>query len=297
MRWLRGLPGLCRRPHYPDYSGGLLGSCAKKLLRLPRTIPRTGGWLLRQIQHLLPLRSAPARTSGRPRLRAARRAHQSRPIVERLQRALVRLKSSGRHLPQSLLGQAIDYALGQWTTLEIYLGDGRIEIDNNLSTAKQIEANRQNALKSTGPTSAVGKVVSSRNSTRHGFYTVSVLLPDEQQDEFIRLARRLVMHYAPCSLIEDEQVRTIIETRWQLRRANLVDTELYQIYGFYEGQQRGVGTAFAQDATQGNAFTKLTRYQTFLMRKFQVSERELQRLQLERATVNVTSTLSTRACD
>jgi hypothetical protein len=45
---------------------------------------------------------------------------------------LTRLKLSRRHLPQSLLGQAIDYALGQWATLAVYLGDGRIEIDNNL---------------------------------------------------------------------------------------------------------------------------------------------------------------------
>jgi transposase len=45
---------------------------------------------------------------------------------------LVRLKSSGRHLPQSLLGIAIDYALGQWRTLDVYLSDGRVEIDNNL---------------------------------------------------------------------------------------------------------------------------------------------------------------------
>jgi|GEM_PF-2029102 hypothetical protein len=45
---------------------------------------------------------------------------------------LVRLKGTGRYLPQSLLGQAIDYALGQWLTLEIFLKDGRIEIDNNL---------------------------------------------------------------------------------------------------------------------------------------------------------------------
>jgi hypothetical protein len=30
------------------------------------------------------------------------------------------------------MGIAIDYALGQWPTLEVYLGDGRVEIDNNL---------------------------------------------------------------------------------------------------------------------------------------------------------------------
>jgi hypothetical protein len=35
-------------------------------------------------------------------------------------------------LPQSFLGDAIDYALGQWPTLQVFLGDGRMEIDNNL---------------------------------------------------------------------------------------------------------------------------------------------------------------------
>jgi hypothetical protein len=51
-------------------------------------------------------------------------------IVERLQRVLVRVQPRG--LPQSLLGQAISYALGQWSTLTVYLEDGRVEIDNNL---------------------------------------------------------------------------------------------------------------------------------------------------------------------
>ncbi len=67
-----------------------------------------------------------------PQLRAAVRASESRPLVKQLERALVKLKASKHHLPQSLLGMAIDYALGQWRTLEIYLADGRVEIDNNL---------------------------------------------------------------------------------------------------------------------------------------------------------------------
>jgi len=35
-------------------------------------------------------------------------------------------------LPQSPLGQALDYALDQWPHLEPWLEDGRLEIDNNL---------------------------------------------------------------------------------------------------------------------------------------------------------------------
>ena len=94
--------------------------------------PRVGGWLLRQIQNLYRIEEVLREQRAGPQLRLAVRASQSRPIVVRLQRAVVRLKGSGRYLPQSLLGQAMDYALGQWTTLEVFLKDGRVEIDNNL---------------------------------------------------------------------------------------------------------------------------------------------------------------------
>ena len=121
-------------------------------------------------------------------------------------------------------------------------------------------------------------MIASRNSTRHGFYSSSVLLPHEDREEFLRLARRLAAAYCPCGVLEEELVRSIIESRWQLRRANLVDSELFQIYSHYQGEDRGVGTAFVQDATQGNAFTKLTRYQSFHLRKIQLAEKDLARL-------------------
>jgi transposase len=37
-----------------------------------------------------------------------------------------------RHLLRSAMGLAIDYTLNLWPQLGIYLGDGRIEIDQNL---------------------------------------------------------------------------------------------------------------------------------------------------------------------
>ena len=53
-------------------------------------------------------------------------------MVLRVTLTFLRLKTSGQHLPQSLLGGALDYALNQWSTLTVYLTDGRVEIDNNL---------------------------------------------------------------------------------------------------------------------------------------------------------------------
>ena len=99
---------------------------------LESSSPRTAAWIMRQIQHLYEVEDDLRRQRAGAELRQPIRASQSQPVVKRIHRALVGLKARGRHLPQSLLGQAIDYALSQWSTLEIYLTDGRIEIDNNL---------------------------------------------------------------------------------------------------------------------------------------------------------------------
>lgn len=82
---------------------------------------------MRQIQQLNAIESQLRERRCSPVLRAVIRAQQSQLVVQRMRRALVALKSGGRHLPQSLIGQAIDYAWGQWSTL-----DGRVEMDNNL---------------------------------------------------------------------------------------------------------------------------------------------------------------------
>lgn len=104
----------------------------RKFYEAIESSPKTAGWLVRQIQHLYQVEAGLREHRAGPKLRAAVRAHQSRPIVERLQRVLVKLKAAGRHLPQSPLGGAIDYTLGQWRTLTVYLADGQVEIDNNL---------------------------------------------------------------------------------------------------------------------------------------------------------------------
>ena len=94
--------------------------------------PKVSGWFLRQIQNLYRIESVLRDKKAGPALREAVRAHQSRPIVERIGRALVRCKTIGRFLPKSLLGEAIKFAMGQWSVLQVYLSDGRVEVDNNL---------------------------------------------------------------------------------------------------------------------------------------------------------------------
>ena len=49
-----------------------------------------------------------------------------------------------------------------------------------MSTQRQIEANRRNAQKSTGPTSVTGKAASSMNALKTGIHAKSLVLPSEK---------------------------------------------------------------------------------------------------------------------
>ncbi|MEJ2687254.1 MAG: IS66 family transposase [Gammaproteobacteria bacterium] len=60
---------------------------------------------------------------------AAIRRRNALPAIEKLKEYLTECRQ--RVLPQSPLGQAIDYAFGQWPWLTTYIENGLVEIDNN----------------------------------------------------------------------------------------------------------------------------------------------------------------------
>jgi transposase len=110
---------------------GCMAHVRRKFHEAKEQSPRVAGWILTHIGNLYVLESELRKARAGPALRQAERASQSRPVLTRLHHALVRLKSRHRFLPQSAMGKAIDYALGQWTSLLVFLEDGRLEIDNN----------------------------------------------------------------------------------------------------------------------------------------------------------------------
>lgn len=116
----------------PIKLAGCWAHVRRKFHEARETAPRTAGWILRHIQHLYRIEAELRDQHAGPALRQAVRASQSQMIVQRLRRAWERLQTRKRFLPQSAMGSAIDYALTQMPGLEVYLEDGRIEIDNNL---------------------------------------------------------------------------------------------------------------------------------------------------------------------
>ncbi len=91
---------------------------------------KLAAWFVGQIGQLYAVERKLREQKAGPQLRGAIRTWQSRPVLQRLRRAmeLVRLRT----LPQGLLGQAIDYALKRWEALNRFVDDGVLEIDNNI---------------------------------------------------------------------------------------------------------------------------------------------------------------------
>jgi len=110
---------------------GCMAHVRRKFYEAQEQAPKVAGWILRQIGHLYAIEATLRKARAGPARRQAERACASALILARLQRALIRLKASRRYLPQNLMGRALDYALGQWASLLVFLEDGRLEIDNN----------------------------------------------------------------------------------------------------------------------------------------------------------------------
>ena len=92
--------------------------------------PQTCGGILREIQELYAIEAELRSSDAAPPQREQTRAAQSQPILQRLKVTLEAIRH--RYLPQSAMGKAIRYALENWDPLQVYLDDGRIEIDNNI---------------------------------------------------------------------------------------------------------------------------------------------------------------------
>jgi hypothetical protein len=71
---------------------------------------------------------------------------------------------------------------------------------------------------STGPKSAAGKAVSSRNAIRHGLTSVSPILPSEDQSEYDHFLNQTVTQYDPQDSEDTAIVHAYVDTMWRVRR-------------------------------------------------------------------------------
>ena len=86
------------------------------------------------------------------------------------------------------------------------------------ASAKQIAANRANALKSTGPRTASGKLASSKNALIHGLLSREMLVGGEDPADYDALLDSLVADFAPHGANEQMLVEKLAIALWKMKR-------------------------------------------------------------------------------
>ena len=98
-----------------------------------------------------------------------------------------------------------------------------------MSTLRQIEANRRNAHKSTGPTTEAGKRRSRRNALRHGLTAEAVIEVLEDPKDYEAFEKSVIADFDAQTAVERELVLRLANLLWRLRRAIATETGLLQI--------------------------------------------------------------------
>src|SRR5262245_1963029 len=98
-----------------------------------------------------------------------------------------------------------------------------------MTSYRQIEANRRNALKSTGPKSEEGKQASRCNALRHGLTAETVIGSLEDAEDYKAFEAAITADYDAQSAVERELVLRLASILWRLRRATSIETGLFEI--------------------------------------------------------------------
>ena len=98
-----------------------------------------------------------------------------------------------------------------------------------MTSLRQIESNRRNALRSTGPKTDNGKQRSSQNAVRHGLTAETVIEPLEDPEDYKAFEQAITADYDAETVVERELVLRLASLLWRLRRSTLIETGLFQI--------------------------------------------------------------------
>ena len=157
---------------------------------------------------------------------------------------------------------------------------------------KQLEANRRNALHSTGPTSAAGRKRVSLNNLRHGLTGQTTVLSPEDRAAHDEFCAGLLHCFQPENALELQVAQSIAEDHWRLNRVFAIESNIFALGDFESPGPAGSGEqdleihtalnsarVFLADAKQ---FALLSIYEQRIHRNLQKSIAQLGDLQSAR---------------
>jgi len=121
-----------------------------------------------------------------------------------------------------------------------------------MTSDKKTQANRRNALKSTGPKTAEGKAAVRLNALRHGLRSEEILLPGEDEEALRELGEHLRAELQPVGELENLLIDRIISAYWRLRRLGRVEKGIFawQLYGELRERAQSEAQSYKRDIFQ-----------------------------------------------
>src|ERR1700730_12205664 len=176
-----------------------------------------------------------------------------------------------------------------------------------MASQQQIDANRRNAQKSTGPTTPKGRAAVRHNALKHGL-TAEILIPSmEEQPEFDRLCEAFEIEYQPVGPTEESLLENLAAAKWCLSRARKAETGFFlkrsldlehesQDYRELPGNGR-LALIVDLDSAGPDTLAKISRYEARLERSFYKALTELRRTIAQRAPVEPPAAKQTQSED
>jgi hypothetical protein len=158
-----------------------------------------------------------------------------------------------------------------------------------MSDAK-LQANRENAKKSTGPRTEEGKQASRANATRHGLRSETLYVPPGEQADFDRLRSDLLDDVQPAGELEGQAFERLVLAAWRMRRVRASEAALLA-----DCEARGVDPFLDDDAER--RMKRLEDYHRRAESAYARALRELRELQTNRHICEIAPSYYGRATD
>lgn len=143
-----------------------------------------------------------------------------------------------------------------------------------MTSDRQAEANRRNALRSTGPRTPEGRARSRMNAQRHGVLSERVTTDTEGSELYQTMLNDLIAEHGPRSETEHLLVQRLANLFWRERR--LIQAERNELSSAEANvfENRGIGSVSVPIEKQ----LLVGRYQSMLTNQIALTLAQLQRL-------------------
>ena len=101
---------------------------------------------------------------------------------------------------------------------------------------KQLDANRRNALLSTGPNTDAGRNRSRMNALRHGLTGQVTTMTDEDRAAHDQFSKALIKDLAPEGAMETQLAQRIATDSWRLNRISAIEDNLFALGQLQNGR-------------------------------------------------------------